>query len=156
MCCLGDMRHERNVLCDMHCNMMWLTETCSRTRRDEHKCLELMGAVLLVWTIMTKANGRFRLQLLCLFHCWFGKEQIFPSTKARCSRGSFDPSDGAQRIVESTMHADVLSIFHKSPESPGARETRIRQLIHLALPLGSSTVWIPVASVSLCRRKLLG
>ena len=93
------MRHERNVLCDMHCNMMQVMETRQRTGRDEHKFLGarqviergpwctaivcsfsivLMGAVLLVWSIMTKANRRFRLQLLCLFPCWVGTEQIFP------------------------------------------------------------------------------
>ena len=78
---------------------MQVMETRSRTRRDEHKeprphqviergpwCTSivctfsrvLMGAVLLAWTMMTKANGRFRLQLLCLFPCWVGTEQIFP------------------------------------------------------------------------------
>ena len=41
-----------------------------------------MGAVLHVWTIVTKANARFRLRLLCLFPCWVGTEQIFPRGEA--------------------------------------------------------------------------
>ena len=70
-----DMRHERNVLCDMHCHMQ-VMETHSRTReRRTQKCLGLIRSlneglgvprscapfqlcswerVLLVWPIMTK------------------------------------------------------------------------------------------------------
>ena len=48
-------------------------------------------------------------------------------------------------------HADVLSIFQKSPE---AWEIRIRQPIDLVLPLAPQRCG-KVASVNLCRRKLL-
>ena len=75
------------MLCEMHCNLMQRREHVHETRRDEHKVsrphqvkergswrtaivcallIVLMEAVHLVWTTMTKANGRFRLRLFFL------------------------------------------------------------------------------------------
>ena len=94
------MEHEHNVLCDVHCKH-YVSGRNTFTKQEEtntkvprpHQIIGrgpsrillvctfstvLMGAVLLVWTIGRNANGRFRLQLLCLFPGWVATEQIFP------------------------------------------------------------------------------